>query len=70
VQAESEAEEINPGRWLNSTQAFRHFGFYSGPTQSAQHIRPLHWYAALREMTGRKGIRNDLSRYEALSLVI
>jgi hypothetical protein len=48
VRAESEAEEIKPGRWLNSTQAFRHFGFYSGPTQSAQHIRPLHWYVACR----------------------
>ena len=32
------------GRW----DALRHFAVYDGPTQSQQHIKPLHWYVACR----------------------
>jgi hypothetical protein len=35
-------------RWLNGPQAFREFATYRGKTQSAQHIKPLHWYIASR----------------------
>lgn len=34
--------------WINQPDAFKHFASYAGPTQSQQHIRPLHWYAACR----------------------
>ena len=46
--AEPEAREARPGQWLTGTQALRHFGTYRGITQSAQHIKPLHWYVASR----------------------
>lgn len=35
-------------QWVNLQQALRHFATYSGPTQSQQHIKPLHWYVACR----------------------
>ena len=35
-------------QWVNLRQALRHFASYSGPTQSQQHIKPLHWYVACR----------------------
>jgi hypothetical protein len=34
--------------WTPLQQALRHFATYEGPTQSAQHIKPLHWYVACR----------------------
>ncbi len=46
--AESEAGEARPGQWLTGMQALRHFGTYPGSTQSAKHIKPLHWYVASR----------------------
>jgi hypothetical protein len=33
-------------QWVNLRQALRHFATYSSPTQSQQHIKPLHWYVA------------------------
>lgn len=35
-------------QWVNQTEALRHFAAYDGKTQSQQHIKPLHWYAACR----------------------
>lgn len=35
-------------QWVNLRQALRHFATYNGPTQSQQHIKPLHWYVACR----------------------
>ena len=115
---------------LSRTEAFRHFAAFDGPTQSQQHIKPLHEYvttrlvleggfapdelrphpplrvirsrrganradqdtpttdialtapagqpvealvrfhAALTEMTGRLGVRNDMSRYEAVGMAL
>ena len=33
---------------VNQAEAFEHFAEYEGPTQSQQHIKPLHWYVACR----------------------
>jgi hypothetical protein len=35
-------------QWVNLHQALHHFATYVGPTQSQQHIKPLHWYVACR----------------------
>ena len=35
-------------QWVNLRQALHHFAAYTGPTQSQQHIKPLHWYVACR----------------------
>ena len=35
-------------RWVNQADALEHFVRYDGPTQSQQHIKPLHWYVACR----------------------
>lgn len=35
-------------QWTNERDALRHFATYTGPTQSQQHIKPLHWYVASR----------------------
>ena len=35
-------------QWVNLRQALYHFATYTGPTQSQQHIKPLHWYVACR----------------------
>jgi hypothetical protein len=48
VAAEQDTGEVRPGTWLTRTQALRHFGTYRGSYQSAQHIKPLHWYIASR----------------------
>lgn len=59
-------------RLVARRDALRHFAVYDGPTQSQQHIKPLQaivrFHAALREMSGRHGIRDDISRYEAVSM--
>ncbi len=34
--------------WSNRLHAFRHFAEFDGPTQSQQHIRPLHNYVTTR----------------------
>lgn len=35
-------------QWINLDEALHHFATYAGFTQSQQHIKPLHWYAACR----------------------
>ena len=35
-------------QWVNQANALEHFVRYDGPTQSQQHIKPLHWYVACR----------------------
>jgi hypothetical protein len=35
-------------QWINQRKALEHFASYEGPTQSQQHIKPLHWYVACR----------------------
>ena len=35
-------------QWVNQADALEHFVRYDGPTQSQQHIKPLHWYVACR----------------------
>ena len=35
-------------QWRSEKDALRHFATYVGPTQSQQHIKPLHWYVACR----------------------
>jgi len=35
-------------QWVNQGDALKHFVCYDGPTQSQQHIKPLHWYVACR----------------------
>ena len=35
-------------RLVARRDALRHFATYDGPTQSQQHIKPLHWYVACR----------------------
>lgn len=35
-------------QWIRAHDALRHFATYGGPTQSQQHIKPLHWYVACR----------------------
>jgi hypothetical protein len=35
-------------QWVNLRQALYHFATYTGPTQSQQHIKPLHWHVACR----------------------
>lgn len=35
-------------KWVGFAEALKHFAVYDGPTQSQQHIKPLHWYVACR----------------------
>ncbi len=35
-------------QWVNLSRALEHFAAYDGPTQTQQHIRPLHWYVTCR----------------------
>lgn len=35
-------------QWVTRSHALRHFAVYDGPTQSQQHIKPLHWYVTCR----------------------
>src|SRR4051794_21853009 len=35
-------------QWLSQADVLKHFATYNGPTQSQQHIKPLHWYVACR----------------------
>ena len=35
-------------QWISRSDALKHFATYAGPTQSQQHIKPLHWYVACR----------------------
>lgn len=40
--------EGNVCRWTTEADALREFAEFSGKTQSASHIKPLHWYVACR----------------------
>lgn len=42
------SSELRSCQWLNLSEALHHFATYAGPTQSQQHIKPLHWYVACR----------------------
>jgi len=42
------AEKASVCRWTNQAQAFAAFADFTGKTQSANHIKPLHWYVACR----------------------
>lgn len=35
-------------QWVSLDEALHNFATYAGPTQSQQHIKPLHWYVACR----------------------
>lgn len=37
-----------PCEWIGQAEAFRRFATHSGGTESAKHIKPLHWYIACR----------------------
>lgn len=37
-----------PCQWISAADAFRQFATHAGGTQSARHIKPLHWYIACR----------------------
>ena len=39
---DASAEGTEPRRAPSCTEAFRHFATFAGPTQSQQHIKPLH----------------------------
>lgn len=42
--------EVKPGicQWISETDAFKAFATHTGKTESAGHIKPLHWYVASR----------------------
>jgi hypothetical protein len=40
--------DTTPCLWINGPQAFKEFATHKGKTQSARHIKPLHWYIACR----------------------
>lgn len=40
--------EIIPCQWIAQKDAFSRFASHTGGTQSAKHIKPLHWYIASR----------------------
>jgi len=40
--------DVQPCQWLSERDAFRAFATHEGKTQSAGHIKPLHWYVASR----------------------
>lgn len=42
------SRKADPCRWLGREEAFRLFATHIGGTQSARHIKPLHWYIACR----------------------
>jgi len=47
--SEPASEEDNRTcRWTNQATALAEFARFTGKTQSAQHIKPLHWYVACR----------------------
>lgn len=35
-------------QWIGAQEAFKRFATYEGKTESARHIKPLHWYIASR----------------------
>lgn len=45
---EKQKEDRRVCRWVNQADALKHFATYTGPIQSQDHIKPLHWYVACR----------------------
>jgi hypothetical protein len=46
--AKGKATDKRPCRWISRDEAFKAFATHKGGVQSAQHIKPLHWYIATR----------------------
>lgn len=46
--AKRSAADAGKCRWISEREAFRLFATHAGKTQSARHIKPLHWYIACR----------------------
>lgn len=44
----SKKADTAPCEWIGQMEAFRRFATHSGGTESAKHIKPLHWYIACR----------------------
>ena len=40
--------EAKTCQWTNQSEALAAFAEFTGKTQSASHIKPLHWYVACR----------------------
>ena len=40
--------DATPCQWISGIDAFKRFATHIGGTQSAKHIKPLHWYIACR----------------------
>lgn len=40
--------DATPCQWISELDAFKEFATHTGKTQSAGHIKPLHWYIACR----------------------
>jgi len=46
--AKRKKADVTPCSWISGPQAFKAFATHEGKTQSARHIKPLHWYIACR----------------------
>src|SRR6266851_3230510 len=40
--------DTTPCQWISELEAFKRFATHADGTQSARHIKPLHWYIACR----------------------
>jgi hypothetical protein len=54
-------DEPNVSRWTTQARALETFASFTGKTQSASHIRPLHWYVAGRLVVEGGFDPNDLT---------
>ncbi len=54
--------EGNVCRWTTEADALREFAEFSGKTQSASHIKPLHWYVACRLVIEEASIQSTSRR--------
>ena len=48
MQSDAPNDGDQPARVMSQTAAFRHFATFNGPTQSQQHIEPMHEYVTTR----------------------
>src|SRR5579863_1967385 len=46
--AKRKKADTTPCQWISGPDAFKEFATHKGKTQSAKHIKPLHWYIACR----------------------
>jgi hypothetical protein len=63
------AKEKQICRWVDQRTALRHFATYNGPTQSQQHIKPLHWYVACRLVLEGGFHPDDITPHPPFSVV-